>query len=118
MSADDHLSGLQFSVSHPDELGDMHWARMNDTVVGHAMTIHLPDSPVELAGIRVMDEHQGKGIGHKLLDHVVQHYPDKDITLTPSPFGNEPMNKDQLRTFYGSHGFRPMKNGGMKRRPH
>ena len=117
MSADDHLSGLQFSVSHPDELSDTHWARMNDTVVGHAQTNHIPGYPVELAAIRVGDEYQGQGIGHRLIDHVISQHPGQTIKLTPSPFGNYSMTKDQLQGFYGSHGFKPTRDGlGMIRK--
>ena len=115
MSADDHL-GVQFSSTKVDELSSAHYARIGRNVVGHAMTNHLPGEPVELGQIRVDDDHQGQGIGHKLLDHVISHHAGSAMTLHASPFGNQPMNVDQLQTFYGSHGFKPKKNGDMIRR--
>lgn len=116
MSASDHLSGLQFSSTKLDELGTLHYARMGSNVVGYASTTHLPGEPVDLGQIRVDDEHQGQGIGHKLLDHVIDHHAGQGMTLHASPFGNQPMDKDQLQRFYGSHGFKTRKNGDMTRR--
>lgn len=115
MSADDHL-GLQFSSTPMDELGTSHFARIGRNVVGQASTNHVPGEPVELAHIRVGDDYQGQGIGHKLLDHVISHHQGSTMTLHPSPFGNEAMNKDQLTGFYGSHGFKSRKDGNMTRR--
>lgn len=115
MSADDHL-GLQFSSNQLDELGTAHFARIGHNVVGHAMTNHVPGEPVELSAIRVGDEYQGQGIGHRLLDHVISHHHGSTMTLHPSPFGNQPMSADQLTGFYGSHGFKARKDGHMTRR--
>jgi GNAT superfamily N-acetyltransferase len=115
VSAEDHL-GLQFTSTRMDELGTAHYARIGHRLVGHAMTNHMPGEPVELAALRVGDEYQGRGIGHKLLDHVIEHHQGSAMTLLPSPFGNKALDTDQLQTFYGSHGFRARKNGMMTRR--
>jgi GNAT superfamily N-acetyltransferase len=116
MSASGHLSGLQFSSTQVSEHSSAHYARIGDNVVGHAMTNHLPDEPVELAALRVGDVYQGHGIGHGLLNHVIEHHAGSSMTLLPSPFGNKALSKNQLQAFYGSHGFKPKKNGMMTRR--
>jgi GNAT superfamily N-acetyltransferase len=117
MSADQHLSGLQFEHHRArDELGTTHYARIGNNVVGHAMTNHLPGEPVELAQIRVGDDYQGHGYGHQLLDHVIQHHAGSGMVLHASPFGNKAMDTDQLTRFYGQHGFKTRKNGDMTRR--
>ena len=116
MSADEHLSGLQFSSTPVDDISTAHYARVGRNVVGHAMTNHVPGEPVELSAIRVGDDYQGQGIGHRLLDHVISQNSGSTMTLHPSPFGNEPMDADHLRRFYGSHGFKQRKDGNMTRR--
>ena len=115
MSASDHL-GIQFSSVKMSDLDSVHYARVGNDVAGFAQTNHLPGEPVSLAKIRVGDDYQGHGIGHQLLDHVIAHHAGQRMTLHADPFGNKAMNTDQLQRFYGSHGFKPKKNGDMTRR--
>lgn len=121
VSAEDHL-GLQFSSNRVNELTTAHYARRGLNVVGYASTNHPAGEPVELAALHVGEAYQGQGVGHKLLDHVIQHHDGQSISLHPEPFGNKAMDADHLRSFYSSHGFRqlkrPLRNGDdMIRRP-
>jgi 8-oxo-dGTP pyrophosphatase MutT (NUDIX family)/GNAT superfamily N-acetyltransferase len=82
--------------------------------VGHVTAGDKGDH-VLIEQVNVQPEYRGKGIASRLLDNAINHFSGRELRLKPDPYGfphPTSLNKDQLRSFYRSHGFEPAEDAG------
>jgi GNAT superfamily N-acetyltransferase len=59
------------------------------------------------------EEHRNQGLASLLLTAAVETWGAHDLYLMVSPFADQPMNFDQLNTFYEAFGFMPTSVPGI-----
>jgi 8-oxo-dGTP pyrophosphatase MutT (NUDIX family)/GNAT superfamily N-acetyltransferase len=86
--------------------------------VGYITSHPETDDPeaVWIKGMFVDPDHRGQGIARKLIQMKMEEAPGKKLRLRPKPFKDAPMDEDQLKSFYGSLGFKEYdKEGRMEK---
>lgn len=60
-----------------------------------------------ITGLRVAQEHRGKGLAKYLLRQIEEDYKNKTIRLRAKPYKDAPLSQDDLVRFYQSMGYQP-----------
>lgn len=85
--------------------GDIYLATFNNLVVGFSSPFFdLENNQARLGGLYILQDHQGRGLGSKLIAHAFDFHQGKDIYLHATSY-----NTGAIK-FYESHGF---KNTGI-----
>lgn len=121
MSAQDNLSGYQFSEWTSGPVHTIQ-AKHKGEVIAHAQiepSITSKGGAAWIDALAVRPGHRGKGIASELMSRVVSHYGSKEIGLEAEPYGIGPKRPDQERLmgFYRSYGFSDTGNKNEMRRP-